>query len=238
MKAQIDFCGELYDVSPGHPVIIGRDADVVIDEDNQFLHRRFLAVTSGAGLVWIENIGGQVAATLADEHGLVQTWLAPGAKVPVVFPRSVVYFTAGPTTYDFEIIVEEPPFVPMAPAGSPSNSTTIGRVTFTHDQKLLCLALAEDMLRRGVHGRGNIPPSAQAAERLGWTITKFNRKLDNVCEKLAKMGVRGLTSSAGSPASARRSRLVEYVLASRLVTEADLAALDVVLAHNAGEQPD
>lgn len=231
MKAQIDFCGELFEVTPEKPVIIGRDADLVIDEDNQFLHRRFLAVSSGSGLIWIENIGGQVAATLADDQGLVQTWLAPGAKVPVVFPRSVVYFTAGPTTYDFEILVEEPPFVPVAPASAPSHSTTIGRVTFTHDQKLLCLALAEDMLRRGVHGRGSIPPSSQAAERLGWTITKFNRKLDNVCEKLAKMGVRGLTSTAGTPASARRSRLVEYVLASRLVTDADLVVLDL-LAEN------
>lgn len=226
MRARIDFCGELYDVSPEKPVTVGRDADVVVDEDNQFLHRRFLTVSSASGLIWIENVGSQVAATLADEQGLVQTWLAPGAKVPVVFPRSVVYFTAGPTTYDLDIVVDEPPFVPTPPAGATSNSTTIGRVAFTSDQKLLCLALAEDMLRRGVHGRGSIPPSAQAAERLGWTITKFNRKLDNVCEKLAKMGVRGLTSSAGTPASARRARLVEYVLASRLVTDADLAALD------------
>ena len=141
----------------------GREADLVIDGDNAYLHRRFLAVTTGAGLVWIENIGTQISATLADEQGLVQSWLSPGAKVPVVFPRSVVFFTAGPTTYDFEIVVEEPPFIPAAPDERSSHSTTIGRVTFTPDQRLLCLALAEDILRRGMHGRGNIPASAQAA---------------------------------------------------------------------------
>src|SRR3954452_22711633 len=105
MRAIIDFCGEEHVVTPGKPLIIGRDADLVIDEDNVYLHRRFLAVTSGAGLVWMENIGSQISATLADEQGLVQTWLAPGARVPVVFPRSVVFFTAGPTTYEFDIVV-------------------------------------------------------------------------------------------------------------------------------------
>ena len=36
------------------------------------------------------------------------------------------------------------------------------------------------------------PSSADAAARLGWTVTKFNRKLDNVCQKLADAGIRGL----------------------------------------------
>ncbi|MET0999654.1 MAG: hypothetical protein ABWX73_13135 [Marmoricola sp.] len=223
--AQVLFCGETYVLSPGHPLSLGRVADVVLDEDNPYLHRRFLAMSMGAGLVWIENIGSQLSATLADEHGLVQTWLAPGAKVPVVFPRSVVFFTAGPTTYEFEILVEDPPFTTAAPDQVTVDSTTLGRVTLTPDQKMLCLVLSEAILRRGASGRGQIPPSARAAERLGWTTTKFNRKLDNVCEKLARLGVRGLTPAPGQPASGRRARLVEYVLASRLLVEDDLALL-------------
>ena len=105
--------------------------------------------------------------------------------------------------------------------------TTVGRVSFTPDQKLLILALAEDVLTRG-HRGGRIPANADAANRLGWTQTKFNRKLDNVCEKLARMGVRGLVSEGGRAASSRRVRLVEYVLASRLVTTDDLAWLDAL----------
>lgn len=223
--AHVLFCGESYLLAPGHPLSLGRVADVVLDEDNPYLHRRFLSMSMGAGLVWIENIGNQLSATLADEHGLVQTWLAPGAKVPVVFPRSVVFFTAGPTTYEFEIVVEDPPFSTVAPDQVTVDSTTLGRVTLTPDQKLLCLVLSEAILHRGASGRGQIPPSARAAERLGWTTTKFNRKLDNVCEKLSKLGVRGLTPAPGQPASGRRARLVEYVLASRLVIEDDLALL-------------
>ncbi len=70
-----------------------------------------------------------------------------------------------------------------------------------------------------------LPTSSQAAKRLGWTTTKFNRKLDNVCDKLSKLGVRGLQGDLGALASNRRARLVEYALAVRLVTRHDLELL-------------
>lgn len=227
------FCGEEFPVGD-RPLVIGRTGDVVID-DNPFLHRHLATVSVADGLVWAHNVGTRLSITLADDQGLAQTWLAPGARVPVVFPRTVVWFTAGATTYDFEIRIEHPPLVPTSPADrATSDSVTVGRVAFTLDQKLMCLALAENLLRRGVEGRGNIPSSNAAASRLGWTITKFNRKLDNVCEKLAKQGVGGLTGSTGAAASSRRSRLVEYVMASRLVVREDLPLLDV--SHQMSER--
>jgi hypothetical protein len=102
----------------------------------------------------------------------------------------------------------------------------MGRLELTQDQRLLILALAEDILRRGSPGAGDIPPSVKAAERLDWTITKFNRKLDNVCEKLSKTGVRGLATTGDRAATNRRARLVEYALAARLVTADDLYLID------------
>ena len=71
-----------------------------------------------------------------------------------------------------------------------------------------------------------MPQSGAAAQRLGWTVTKFNRKLDNVCQKLADAGIRGLHGGPGKLASNRKSRLVEHALSTRLVSEADLALLD------------
>ena len=62
--------------------------------------------------------------------------------------------------------------------------------------------------------------------RLGWKVTKFNRKLDNVCQKLADAGTRGLHGGPGKLASNRKARLVEHALSTRLVTEGDLALLD------------
>ena len=88
------------------------------------------------------------------------------------------------------------------------------------------LALAEDVLRQNSPGRGEIPASAQAAERLGWTQTAFNRKLDNVCDKLDRFGVPGLRGGRGKLATNRRSRLVEYAVSTRMVDPSDLVLLD------------
>ena len=224
MTAHVDFCGEQFSVEPGHPVVVGREGDIRID-DNPYLHRHFLEISERDGLLWLANIGTTISATVADEDGLVQTWLGPGAQIPIVFARTVVWFTAGPTTYEFDVLTTEPKFTPVVERHTELGETTTGRVAFTPDQKLLILSLAEDILRRG-RGQGAVPPSKAAAERLGWTMTRFNRKLDNVCEKLSRLGVRGLHGSVDRTASTRRARLVEYALASQLVTRHDLGLLD------------
>jgi hypothetical protein len=60
------------------------------------------------------------------------------------------------------------------------------------------------------------------AVRLGWPLTKFNRKLDYLCLRLTKAGVRGLQGGRGAEATNRRWRLVEHAVAARLVNLDDL----------------
>ncbi|SHG99420.1 hypothetical protein SAMN05443575_3042 [Jatrophihabitans endophyticus] len=222
----VEFCGELFPVAPGEPFVIGREGQLEID-DNPYLHRRFLQISDNASLWWLGNVGSALTATVADEQGSMQAWLAPGAQLPIVFDKTVVWFTAGPTTYELSILVQEPPFMQVTdPAADAAGAETIGPMTFTPDQRLLILALCESMLRDGARGAGSIPSSADAANRLGWKITKFNRKLDNVCEKLTRAGIRGLHGGPEKLAVNRRARLVEYALAARLVERADLDLLD------------
>lgn len=93
------------------------------------------------------------------------------------------------------------------------------------------LALSEPVLT----GRGttsSIPSSQNAADRLGWSITRFNRKLDHVCERLTKYGVRGLHGGPDRLAVNRRARLVEHAVATRLVTADDLYRLADPAAHD------
>jgi len=227
MGTIVELAGEEFAVREGETLTLGREGDVVID-DNPFLHRRFLEVSVEDGLTWLANVGTTLSVQVADEQGLAQSWLAPGARVPLVFERTAVWFTAGATTYELEILNQRPHLRDLPESAHSDGETTLGRISFTPDQLLLVLALAEEVLRRGNRGAGAIPHSRTAAERLGWTTTKFNRKLDNVCEKLTKLGVRGLHGSADRTASNRRVRLVEYALAARLVTTADLAALDAL----------
>ena len=225
MRAHIDFCGELYPLGEDGQLTVGRVGDVVID-DNPFLHRHFLKLFVHDGMLWVRNVGSQLTASLADEAGQSQTRLSPGAQVPIPFPRTAVWFTAGSTTYELEVVLEEPPAAaPSETEYDRGGDTTIGRVTLTPDQQLLVVALAEDVLRRGGRGQGSIPTSAAAAERLGWTLTKFNRKLDTVCERLTRSGVRGLSGQPGKLASSRRTRLVDHAVSTGLVTAADLALL-------------
>lgn len=226
MGVNIDFCGEIHRLEErGGELTIGRDADLSID-DNLFLHRRFLRVFEEQGMWWIANVGSQLSATVADREGTVQAWLGPGARLPLVFERCAVWFTAGPTTYEVEIDVDGSLFTSV-PADQPvDGGTTIGRMSMTPDQRLLLVALAEPMLRRRGPGAVNTPSSVDAAARLGWALTKFNRKLDNVCQKFARLGVRGLHGGPERLATDRRARLVEYAIATRLVGPDDLPLLD------------
>lgn len=228
----VEFCGEVFPAEPGHPLVIGREGDVEVD-DNPYLHRSFLHVEHDAGLWWLRNVGSTLTATVADPSGAFQAWLAPGARIPLAFERLTVWFTAGPTTYDLDVVVSSPAFQTTerelnGPEDVAHGETTVGRVSLTPDQKLLLVALCEDFLRRPSAGTGTVPSSAAAAERLGWALTRFNRKLDNVCQKFADAGVRGLHGGPGRLASNRKSRLAEHALATRVVQVGDLDLLPAV----------
>jgi hypothetical protein len=222
---RIEFCGEWFDVDPVAGFGVGREADLTID-DNPYLHRVFLRVYEDYGLWWLGNVGNLLSATVSDGTGQVQAWLAPGAKLPIVFQTMHVMFSAGSTTYDLSIHTDEDYFNTGVAASTNGGSTTIMPVTLTSSQRLLIVALAENVLRQSVPGRGSIPTSTDAAARIGWSMTTFNRKLDNVCEKLDKIGVQGLRGGPGALATHRRARLVEYAVASHLISIDDLSLLD------------
>lgn len=225
MGLDVEFCGEWYLADPERGMVIGREGDIVID-DNPYLHRRFLAITWSHELWWLANVGSQVCATVADVAGLVQAWLAPGASLPLVFGRTSVLFTAGATTYELTMQNGDTPYVVSDVMQTDSGETTIAPVALTPSQRMLIVALAEPLLRRDGTSVTEIPSSRAAAHRLGWEMTRFNRKLDNVCDKLDRRGIKGLRGRQGQLAVNRRARLVEHAVTSRLVTETDLALLD------------
>jgi hypothetical protein len=224
-RPTIEFCGELV-VVDRQPFVIGRDGDLVVEDDNRFLHRHFLTLSEQEGLWLLTNVGRQLSATASDRDGRLEAFLAPRAVLPLVFAETVVRFTAGPTTYELSIRLDEPAFRPAPFDEDRHGETTIGRVAMTPDQLRLVLALAEPALLGAGRAGSTLPTSGDAARRLGWTTTKFNRKLDNVCQKLAARGVRGLHGAPGCLASNRRARLVEHALAVGLVSRDDLALLD------------
>lgn len=227
----IEFCGERSAIEPGSTFTIGREADLRVD-DNPFLHRVFLVVEQQNSLWFVSNVGTQLSATVSDAHGHMEAFLAPGAALPLVFAETLVAFTAGPTSYELTLSNPEASFQVPSVNAVVDGDTTLGPTRLTPDQKAMIVALAEPRLRGDGRASVMLPTSSAAARRLEWTTTKFNRKLDNVCDKLAKVGVRGLRGDQADYASNRRSRLVEYAIATRLVTVDDLNMLPEVPASD------
>ena len=77
----------------------------------------------------------------------MQAWVAPGAKLPLVFQTVHVMFSAGSTTYDFTVHAEEDFYNTSLTATPADGGTTILPVTLTTSQRLLVVALAEHVLR-------------------------------------------------------------------------------------------
>ncbi len=226
-EPHIEFCGVDTAVART-PFTIGRDADLVVDEDNRYLHRQFLVVDCHNGLWTIANAGTQLSARVSHQGGRVEAHLAPGGVLALT-ASATVRFSAGPTTYELSL------HVPTAPTAAPrlragngagTGDATMGRIALSPEQLLVVVVLAEPMLRAGhVLAAAALPSNVTAARRLGWTVTKFNRKLDVVCAKLADRGVRGLRGGSAGLASNRRARLVEYAVTAQLVTSSDLELL-------------
>ena len=228
-ELEIDFAGEVTTLDGSRVFFVGRDADLSLD-DNPYLHRRFLEIRRDQDLWWLINVGAQLAARVSDATAGVHAWLPPGGKMPIVFESTTVHFVAGPTHYEIWLKLLGAPYVSESRPIESDGSTTIGPVELTNDQRLLLVSLAEMALRRGTPGMSEIPTSANAARRLGWTLKKFEKKIDNVCEKLTSRGVKGLKGESGNLAASRRARLVEYALSARIVTSADLGLLDTTPA--------
>ena len=234
----IDFAGEIYRVEPTQTFTVGREGDLALS-DNPFLHRKFLVFEFQNGLWWVHNQGSRLGATVADMAGASRAWVTPGVRVPMVFGQMAVVFSAGSTTY--EILAEvpcpsyenrDPEEAEAAEADSDAGQATMGMVVLTESQKLLILSLAEPWLRRAGTGTVSLPRNVDAAARLGWGITRFNRKLDHVCDRLTRYGVRGLHGGPEKLAVNRRARLVEHAVATRLVTPDMLYRLEDPAAYD------
>ena len=100
-------------------------------------------------------------------------------------------------------------------------------ITITTSQKQLIVSLAEPMLRRDGTGLSEIPSSAAAAARPPGAPPRTTRTPPTRGDNRDRRGVPALRGGPGALATNRRARLVEYAVASRLVTAVDLPLLDL-----------
>jgi hypothetical protein len=234
VELTVDFLGERHVVEPGGAFTFGRAADLIIDEDNLYLHRVVGRFVGHGSLWWIENHGQHIDLDVESDTG-VRAHLPARATdgdavgAPLVGSRSSVRFAAAGLRYELDVYhggvpAAAPTLDPAEPAGR--ETSQFGRVDLTADERALLAALAEPVLRDlATAGPDRLPTNREVAARLGWSQTKFNRKLDYLCVRLAKVGVPGLQGGRGAEALNRRWRLVEHAVAAHLVTVEDLADL-------------
>lgn len=228
----VEFAGEEYQVKPGERFTFGRNGDLEIDS-NPYLHRQ-LGVFAYEDHAWtLYNVGSAIPVELSDSSSTSRMTVAPGSSVALSFEESVLTFSAGLHTYSLNL--EAPMSRAEFAVGEPPTGTqtiSTGNMLLTPDQRLCLVGLAERRLRdRRAMGPDAIPTNREVAARLGWKITKFNRKLDNLCDKFTRAGVSGLRGDSSSLAVRRRERLVDHALTVAIVTESDLGLLDRCREH-------
>ena len=224
-ELRVEYCGEEYLATPGAALSFGRSADIVID-DNRFLHRVLGEFRSANGLWWMTNLGSSIALTLQDDAGPSMARVAPGVSMPLAFDVATLRFEAGGTSYEMNVDAvgssgphghgddddDDDDGIEDESALSEMTTTTTG-LPLTDDQFALLVALAAPTLRN----EGSLPTNRQIASELGWTVTKYNRKLDGLCTKFSKAGVAGLHGTADQLAKDRRARLAEHVVHAGIV---------------------
>lgn len=225
-RLYLDYCGEECVVDPRRALSFGRQGDLVID-DNPYLHRVLGVFANRRGNWILSNAGRSIVLNVSDRNGPSSAVVAPGTSVGLGISEFAVTFVAGRTRYQMEGSLEAVEAAHDTDperqwAGRGQSTLEWGVVELNREQRQLLVDLAAPRLS-DPHAPDWMPePRAACARRLGWSLSKYNRKLDHLCEKLHRAGVPGLIGSEGAQAAQRRRVLVEHALAVGLVTPADL----------------
>lgn len=230
----VEFCGEEWWLGPDGSLTFGRDAECTIDEANRYLHRVAGRFRHRGGHWWLRNEGSHLPVSILEAAGRPMVVLPPGVETTLWPGDFAVILEAGPARYELRGRCPMPEAESEAGAvphpevddDGPDHTARWGVLDLNDDQRALLAALAEPRLRDPLSEPTTLPPNRQTAIRLGWSLSKFNRKLDHLCGRLARHGVRGLQGSVETTASERRQNLVDHALSHRLVQTADLELLD------------
>ncbi len=226
-RLYLDFCGEEHELSPEQALSFGREADLEID-DNPYMHRVVGCFESSDGHWWIHNRGTAIALNVFDHNSPTAALVAPGASAALTMADFGISFVAGRCRYEIDASLEDvaDPAELVETPSSGERTLEWGMVELNHDQRLLLVDLAEHRLLHPSDRNPELPAKAACARRLGWSLSKYNRKLDHLCAKLDRAGVPGMYGEAGVQALDRRRRLVDHAVDFGLVSGSDLGVLE------------
>lgn len=221
-----DLVGTSVALSRDRVVTVGRDGDLSFP-GNPHLHRHLVAVYWRDGGWWAENVGTWITVRYSASNEPLSSVLGVGKSIRLIDATTHVVFRAANTEYEVVIRIpadsgDDPP-LPAAPIGV----TTLGPDALTIEQLIMLTAFCEPFLRAPGIGLDNIPSMQSVEQLLGWSAAKLRRKLDHLCEKLARAGVAGLSSVPHVHARNRRIALIEWALATGIISSDSLKLLEL-----------
>lgn len=215
----IDFCGELYELAPGEELTFGRQADLVVDDENRFMHRRVGRFRFAGATWWLDNLGPMIKVEVDHSTGAHMTLERrgpdhPAPTVALLPPHFTVTFQAGGFRYELLGAVEgaHPSEEGLDDEDGFEDTLRFGHIRLTPDELAMVQALAAPVLADPKAGPDSLPLNSTVAAALGWGSVKYNRKLDHLCRRLDKAGVRGLVGRRGDKAENRRWVLVRHLV--------------------------
>lgn len=220
-STRVVFIEDSWDLDPGERLSFGRQADLVVDSTNPYMHRVVGTITRNNAGVEVTNLGSQTTLSITSEIGTRATLASEGRLHLSETFR--IYFEVARAAYEIEVHNERTDAQAAAVAVDGGTTTrSWGRIPLNYEQRLLLTAMSEEHLSGGNH----VPSIKSIAAQLGWTAKKVEKKVEYMCSGYDKAGVGGLRGSIGAEAVDRRRRLVEHVVGQGIIDAADLSLLE------------
>jgi hypothetical protein len=227
---QLEFCGETWALEPGDELTFGKEGDLVVDERDEYLHRRLGRISWADGRWWLHNTGARMTLAVEDARTPSYKQLSPGVADVLNYPEFFIRFRTRRSQYEIAGVVadtdarEPVPGTRVASAAvtSATHTRSWGVVELNENERQMLVALSRRRLLAGQNASPELPSNEDVCRELGWNVTTFNRRLDHLCWKLAEAGVTGLVGGDNKLARDRRHVLVAHALRTGLVTRSDL----------------
>jgi len=191
------------------------DCDIVLDPDDVGISRLAGSIERDGATWWLVNRSGSRPLAVVDELGL-RSLLAPGRRAAVEAPVTVVV-EGSHGEHALAVRLPSPltdPSTTTPPAGL---ETKVGEGVLINDaDRLALVALFAGYLEEPPRHDPNPRSYAAAAARLGWPRTTVVKRIEYLRTRLGAAGVPGLNGWNAL------SNLAEYVLATGIITKADL----------------
>lgn len=214
----LDFAGVGYEATES--MSFGRNAELALDEDNQFMHRVTGEFRFNGLVWWLYNVGSSTRLLVFGTNG-ARIELPPGTECALPMTEGSVSFLAGPTPYQLLYRADKPVMSTRAP-NAPGDATIEFGSALTDRETIYLTTFALSRLRGS-----SVALLSYADVANLWGVSE--KTVDNTLQR-----VRGRMKQAGVRNTETLEGLVSHLLAHGRI---GLSTLHTIEADHPGVLP-